>query len=984
MAHEGKRHSFAGSGNTSIAALLKKNETNNENLFKLMRSEPSHINQINSATADFNTVMKNYGTFSDKTWKRKVADEKARVDAFTSMSDDTSQTQLTDFDAKTKLKREKTAKNKAVIDERLGQYNFNNALFRDGIETGTEVGNQTKLVAEEKGSLVLNENSGIQTTASGQHLDPIGREINQLTTDVGQESYRQLNTDDVAFAAQKSFSEVVTLEKAVLTEKAEHIDSHKYNRDRKGQIITDTPAHNQLHSEVTPTVEDYTITGTAQKAIIADEKLTKDMKELAIEAKKLANAAELNAEKDASAALVAESLALSQENLKQSGIDESALEREQEITKRIKKIKKEEQVKSDAKAELEKIKTKTAEIEAENAINQAEAATRKKQAALDKIAENKRLVADANENQEKNAALAEFNRSREGSLDYVAGGDTTGSASTSSQSQYELANQKVVTVAKDAEIDAINNTTIKDMTTTVREIEAERAEKERLFNEQINNPTSDDIAEKGQLQIAKEKERQEKIAQKIAQATQTSGLVGSQGNEQKITDELRQERQFNNADANADFSKTDTSPDLSGKRGTGGKDRGAFRKLQAEKKAAKARADAAESQSEMPSANGPTSRSSRGFRMKRGDANDPYHFTTLAYPPDAVNSQENGHFMLFYVNVQNKTKYEYNGYKNGNVVPVGGQVGTRIDGVPAQENLGYAAVPAKTVYTNDARESGLVTDVEYQKQMIRNGGKGNIIYNNQKVLQKSRKSPGQNLASKYPTTTRITDSVALYLPSGIGNSTSVTYGDFETGIAGYAVMSGIDFGKSIQEEDFVGAATQLFDKSKTLIKDAVKNLTLKGLETLGGGEGLTQNFDKIFGQTLNPYIEVAFSGTGMRTFDYTFKFAPKSRAETDEVQAIINLFRFHMLPEMKGTSSRYLTLPSTFDIHYMWQSGVTAAKENSFYNKIATCVLTNVDVNYTPNGEVQSFGDGAPTETSMRLSFKETEMMTKQHVNEGF
>ena len=141
----------------------------------------------------------------------------------------------------------------------------------------------------------------------------------------------------------------------------------------------------------------------------------------------------------------------------------------------------------------------------------------------------------------------------------------------------------------------------------------------------------------------------------------------------------------------------------------------------------------------------------------------------LSYPPDAVNSQENGHFMLFYVNVQNKTKYEYNGYKNGNVVPVGGQVGTRIDAVPAQENLGYAAIPAKTVYTNDARESGLITDVEYQKQMIRNGGKGNIIYNNQKVLQKGRKSPGQNLASKYPTTTRITDSVALYLPSGIGN-----------------------------------------------------------------------------------------------------------------------------------------------------------------------------------------------------------------------
>jgi hypothetical protein len=122
----------------------------------------------------------------------------------------------------------------------------------------------------------------------------------------------------------------------------------------------------------------------------------------------------------------------------------------------------------------------------------------------------------------------------------------------------------------------------------------------------------------------------------------------------------------------------------------------------------------------------------------------------------------------------------------------------------------------------------------------------------------------------------------------------------------------------------------------------------------------------------------------MRSFDYTFKFAPKSKEETDEVRAIIQLFRFHMLPEMKSTAHRYLTLPSTFDIHYMWQSGSEVAQENSFYNKIATCVLNNVNVNYTPNDEVQSFSDGAPTQISMTLAFQETEMMTKQHVQDGF
>ena len=422
------------------------------------------------------------------------------------------------------------------------------------------------------------------------------------------------------------------------------------------------------------------------------------------------------------------------------------------------------------------------------------------------------------------------------------------------------------------------------------------------------------------------------------------------------------------------------------------RDWGKFRKLQAEKKAAKEKADrvadVVDNKTRDDNLIGhKTSKFKHQHAIARGSSDDPYHFTTLAYPPDAVNSQENGHFMLFYVNVQNKTKYEYKGLKNGQVVPVGDMVrrsyfpqGANVSNLPPSQRTGKLV----TEYQTGAKEAGLAGPVEYQKQMIQNGGKGNIIYNNQTMLSKGRRSPGQNLNSKYPTTTRITDSVALYLPAGIGNTTSVTYGDYDTGVAGYLAMSGLDIAKGLQEEDFVGVATQLFDKGGTLITDAIKKLALAGMETLGGGSGLQQNFDKIFGQTLNPYIEVAFQSSGMRTFDYTFKFAPKSKAETDEVKAIINLFRFHMLPEMKGTSHRYLTLPSTFDIHYMWQSGITAAKENSFYNKIATCVLTNVDVNYTPNGQVQSFGDGAPTQIDMSLSFKETEMMTKQHVNEGF
>ena len=67
----------------------------------------------------------------------------------------------------------------------------------------------------------------------------------------------------------------------------------------------------------------------------------------------------------------------------------------------------------------------------------------------------------------------------------------------------------------------------------------------------------------------------------------------------------------------------------------------------------------------------------------------------------------------------------------------------------------------------------------------------------------------------------------------------------------------------------------------------------------------------------------------------------------------------------------------------MYQSTPESAKENSFYNKIATCVLTGCNVNYTPDG-VRSFEDGAPTQIHMTLSFQETKMLTKQKISDGF
>ena len=185
------------------------------------------------------------------------------------------------------------------------------------------------------------------------------------------------------------------------------------------------------------------------------------------------------------------------------------------------------------------------------------------------------------------------------------------------------------------------------------------------------------------------------------------------------------------------------------------------------------------------------------------------------------------------------------------------------------------------------------------------------------------------------------------------------------------------------KKDYEAAASGLIDSAKAIVGEAAIKAATEVAEGLSGAEGTRGLINKAFGQADNPYMEVLFDAMQLRTFTYNFTFAPKNKEETQDVQKIIQLFRFHMSPELKGAANRFLTLPSEFDIHYMYQAQDGQASENDYYNKIATCVCTGCDVNYTPDG-VKSFEGGAPTKITMSLAFQETELLTKERVAEGF
>ena len=359
---------------------------------------------------------------------------------------------------------------------------------------------------------------------------------------------------------------------------------------------------------------------------------------------------------------------------------------------------------------------------------------------------------------------------------------------------------------------------------------------------------------------------------------------------------------------------------------------------------------------------------------------DPFHFSSISYPKDVTSDMQNGHYMLFYINVQNKTKYKMNPYDT----EAGTKVGETVQYFDEQQIAAgtFQAAGTKFVSYGD-------TEASYRKGLIQKGAKGNVLDSDGKTLRKGRKAKS-GIASVLPTTTRITDSIAIYLPPNVTDTTGASYSnEAEMGIVGMAAASGGDFVNALRRKDYAGAVKGLGAGAVDLLSATALNLGARALGEIGelamdvDAEDLKSLANKAFGRATNPYMEVLFNKAEMRTFDYNFTFTPRSEDETLDVQKIIKMFRFHMMPELRGSNSRFLTLPSTFDIHYMYQMTPSLATENQFYNKIATCVLTSCDVNYTPNG-VKSFASGAPTQITMNLSFMETEQLTKQHVDQGF
>ena len=329
--------------------------------------------------------------------------------------------------------------------------------------------------------------------------------------------------------------------------------------------------------------------------------------------------------------------------------------------------------------------------------------------------------------------------------------------------------------------------------------------------------------------------------------------------------------------------------------------------------------------------------------------NDPFKYGMVFYPEETSNLGE-GHYIMFDT-IWNTRSLKSDGPRNSFVSSKFGNI---------DSNFGLGESPGHRQRRERFKKQGLDQSIlkgtksglhrEGQTQTHKHLGSSIILYTpaSAKFDYKAtyEQAETKNIAMLKDASGNVKKNIASFM------SGDVTAGQGMTDILGMLMETGGVIGRQVMQ----GALEVAFP----------------------GAAGF---FTKQTGRALNPRMELAFQSVPFRSFNFEFDFAPKNQKEVDSVNKIMQLFKFHMAPDV--SNEKYMITPSEFQIMYYYRD-----KVNTYLPKISRCVLTDMSIDYAPEGVFHTFKatpQGAmPVKSKISLTFSETEIMTKQTISEGF
>jgi len=232
-------------------------------------------------------------------------------------------------------------------------------------------------------------------------------------------------------------------------------------------------------------------------------------------------------------------------------------------------------------------------------------------------------------------------------------------------------------------------------------------------------------------------------------------------------------------------------------------------------------------------------------------------------------------------------------------------------------------------------------------------------------------------------------SIVLPLPTNLTDGTAANYSAEDLYVLGNAAKDLASSALSKSNNSIMGAVSRTFSKkglndatnsiSKGINKlaadpkKAPEDIALSGgTYLLAGASGPTFAAAKSALQlSANPFPVMIFQGTSFKpAFTFDWVLYPESRSEANIIKKIIGYFRKEMLPERIDTNPSVLRTPAIFQIKIV---------PKGIGRTFKRCVLTNMAVNYAPNGpsfitDVTGNQDKFNTAVAISLTFQEIEV----------
>ena len=176
---------------------------------------------------------------------------------------------------------------------------------------------------------------------------------------------------------------------------------------------------------------------------------------------------------------------------------------------------------------------------------------------------------------------------------------------------------------------------------------------------------------------------------------------------------------------------------------------------------------------------------------------------------------------------------------------------------------------------------------------------------------------------------------------------------------------GVDINKLVQAgASGAGTAANLYG-----VNSKLDPTNLAGLAGLAPNENSIQFFQRMQG----------------REFSFRFELAARNKKESDKIISIIEWFKRGMHPGSKQGrgSAVLLTFPDVFTLVPKFvkcgTNGLPLGEpiQHPMMPKTKICALTNLQINTTPFGQLQTVFDGTVPLVTMELTFKETTKLTR-------